>query len=243
MDCRIKIWGAEDGSCPVTLTGHTQSISDLCIIDRGRNIISVSKDGTARLWNCGDKSCLDIVLNAKSPLNTSAIVPIPDSMDISNPVDSREIGTQDKILLVGSEEGIIYSIILVNRKLLYTVNVGSAVNAILHFSKNVFVSATEEGSILVHNVRDGAVVKTIHESNSPVRSLARFQEKGVLVGRQDGTVTYISLQSQTLDRIQLTGPNCDPVYCIVSTADAIFTGCRDGKIRKYKVSDLIAGGA
>lgn len=63
-DLRLKIWSAEDGSCPRTLTGHTRGmygyiwagrgclvelpksslpclagISDTAIIDRGRNIV------------------------------------------------------------------------------------------------------------------------------------------------------------------------------------------------------------
>jgi len=42
-DCCLKIWSVEDGQCPVTLLGHTGAIQDICIVERGRNIISVSK--------------------------------------------------------------------------------------------------------------------------------------------------------------------------------------------------------
>lgn len=42
-DCCIKIWSAETGDCPVTFKGHTGPIAEVCIVDRGRNIISVSK--------------------------------------------------------------------------------------------------------------------------------------------------------------------------------------------------------
>jgi proteasomal ATPase-associated factor 1 len=42
-DMRLKIWSAETGQSPVTLIGHTAAIQDTCIVDRGRNVISVSK--------------------------------------------------------------------------------------------------------------------------------------------------------------------------------------------------------
>jgi proteasomal ATPase-associated factor 1 len=42
-DCCLKIWSAETGDNPVTLKGHTGSIQDTSIVDRGRNIISVAK--------------------------------------------------------------------------------------------------------------------------------------------------------------------------------------------------------
>ena len=42
-DMRIKIWSAEDGSCPVTLTGHTAPVTDTAIVNKGMNIVSTSK--------------------------------------------------------------------------------------------------------------------------------------------------------------------------------------------------------
>ena len=42
-DMRLKIWSAENGTCPVTLTGHSAAVTQASIIDRGMNIVSVSK--------------------------------------------------------------------------------------------------------------------------------------------------------------------------------------------------------
>lgn len=42
-DGSCKIFCAKSGINPVTLKGHTMSVADTCIIDKGRNIISVSK--------------------------------------------------------------------------------------------------------------------------------------------------------------------------------------------------------
>lgn len=42
-DGSCRIWSAESGINPVTLKGHSMAICDICIIDKGRNVISVSK--------------------------------------------------------------------------------------------------------------------------------------------------------------------------------------------------------
>lgn len=75
---QLKIWSVETGDCARTLIGHRQgrmlffvcreadnaqhlfvsAITDLGFVDRGRNILSCSKDGTCRLWDCGSAACL-----------------------------------------------------------------------------------------------------------------------------------------------------------------------------------------
>ena len=37
---------------------HTTGISDAAIVERGRNIVSCSRDGTAKLWDCSQQACL-----------------------------------------------------------------------------------------------------------------------------------------------------------------------------------------
>lgn len=239
---RLKIWSAETGQCPVTLTGHTQPIRDICFVERGRNVLSVSKDGSARLWHCGEGICLDTVLKTTSDLNCCSIGKVPEDIETRSIQNEREIGTADKIFLAGSEDGDIFAVVLSTRKVLFVIKVDSAVNAIAYFSQEMFIAGTQGGQIYVYNLKDGSLLKTVHESNNPVLCLAVFKDKGFLVGRHDGTVSYHSLLSDTQDRLQLTGPDCDPVYSIAVTGSAVFTGCRDGKIRKYNVSDLIAGG-
>jgi len=38
-DRRLQIWSALDGSCAVTMTGHSLGITDVGFVDRGRNVI------------------------------------------------------------------------------------------------------------------------------------------------------------------------------------------------------------
>lgn len=43
------------GLCLVSVR---KGILDLAVVERGRNVVSVSRDGTAKLWDCGRSSCL-----------------------------------------------------------------------------------------------------------------------------------------------------------------------------------------
>lgn len=54
---RIKIWSVENGSSPVML-GHTSGVTDACIVEKGRNIVSASRDGACYLWDVGESKCL-----------------------------------------------------------------------------------------------------------------------------------------------------------------------------------------
>ena len=60
-DMRLRVTSVEDGRCPVTLVGHTGGVTDTAIIGRGKLVISVSRDGTARLWRLADSICLAVL--------------------------------------------------------------------------------------------------------------------------------------------------------------------------------------
>lgn len=74
------------------------------------------------------------------------------------------------------------------------------------------------------------------ESNSSVLSLLCHSE-GIFVGRTDGTCTFIPFKDSngSPKRLQLTGPEYDPIYDISTDGHAIYTACRDGIVRKYSV--------
>ncbi len=68
-DLRVKIWSVENGKSPVQL-GHLSGVMDVCIVDKGRNIVTACRDGTCRLWDLGQSKCLalfgqfDCIINA-----------------------------------------------------------------------------------------------------------------------------------------------------------------------------------
>lgn len=49
-DCTARVFGL-DGNNPRTLKGHRRGITSSCIIDKGREVLTCSSDGTTRLWD------------------------------------------------------------------------------------------------------------------------------------------------------------------------------------------------
>ena len=60
----------------VVICWFVTGVMDVAIVERGRNVVSASRDGSARLWDCGKSACLakyaaDSVINGCS-LHTPA---------------------------------------------------------------------------------------------------------------------------------------------------------------------------
>lgn len=113
---QIKIWSAIDGSCPVTLIGHRGSVNDVCIVDRGRNIITVGRDGFAKLWSCGKQCCIEDIFNiserSNCTINCCALSAV-QNVDLgkrATVVNENSNGTVDKLLAFGTEGGFVYGV-------------------------------------------------------------------------------------------------------------------------------------
>lgn len=240
-DMQLKIWCAEKGECPVSLRGHTGSIMDVAIVDRGRNVVSVSKDGTARLWDCGKSACLGVLAELPSVINCCAITAVSNKVPLGErdePPSEREIGTEDKVLIVGCEDGVLASIAVRSRKTLSKKALLSAINCLAPVNEETVAVGCHDGQVFLFNPANlETPLCSWYESNSPALSLLCHTE-GIFVGRTDGTCTYLPFKdsNRSPKRIQLTGPEYDPIYDIATDGHAIYTACRDGIIRKYNVT-------
>jgi len=82
-DLRVKIWSVENGKSPVQL-GHLSGVTDVCVVDKGRNIVSVCRDGTCRLWDLGEAKCLAVFGNFECNINACDIGVLgPEKMKIT----------------------------------------------------------------------------------------------------------------------------------------------------------------
>jgi hypothetical protein len=81
-------------------------------------------------------------------------------------------------------------------------------------------------------------VSNIHDSDSPVSSLCKTPSGGFIVGRQDGSCLFYN--TATNSRIVLTGTDVDPINGITISEDFVYTGARDGKIRKYHLKEVLS---
>jgi proteasomal ATPase-associated factor 1 len=153
-----------------------------------------------------------------------------------------EINTENKLLLVGCEDGFVYCVALKSRQQLFSISLGSAVNCIAFVEKDgCFVVGCQNGVINKYSLFDSSTPKkTWSESNSAVLTLLDFKD-GFLDSRADGTTTFrlqVSPEAESKS-VVLTGPNFDPVYDLSSDGSNVFTCCRDGIIRKYPLENVL----
>ncbi|XP_049874796.1 proteasomal ATPase-associated factor 1 [Pectinophora gossypiella] len=235
-DGSCRIWSAESGINPVTLKGHKMSIADISIIEKGRNIISVSKDGSAKLWDVGESRCLDNILEGHGPINCCAIATTKDVVQVEN---EREVGTSNKLLVVGCESGEVICTHVAKREELFRKQVDSPCNACIVVGNNIIVGCSD-GKIIQLNLANGTETRRWCESANPVLSTITLPNQMFAVGRQDGTCTIISLQEAHKSiRVQLTGSDCDGIRDISFNGKWILTACRDSFIRKYDFNQIV----
>lgn len=252
---QIKIWSAINGQCPVTLLGHKKAITDISIVDRGRNIISVGKDGMCKLWSCGKQKCIEDIFDIAAEddhgdnlaINACKIRSI-SGFDLGvrdSPPCEDAVGTEDKLLLVGTESAFVYAIGVHSKRMLFKVKCESAVNCVTFCKESSFAYGTQSGKFYEHDFRNLAQgAKCWHFSKSPIYCILDIKQplNGLMASFQDGTVIFVpisdlDLQSPgttpSLTIVHLTGSDIDPIYDLSFDGNFIFTSSRDGQVRKY----------
>ncbi|KAG5837270.1 hypothetical protein ANANG_G00237510 [Anguilla anguilla] len=239
MDAQVKVWSCEDGTCPVTLKGHRAGILDTSIVDRGRNVVSCSRDGTARLWDCGKSTCLAVVADCGAPVNGCCVGTADNSINLGTPPEhpgEREVGTEDKLLLLAREDQKLQGVGLQSRTPVFEFHGSDAFNCCTFLSSVYVAAGAQDGNIYQLDLRClSTPVQVFHRSGAPVHSIIPVRE-GFIASQGDGSCFIIQ---QDLDHtIELTGPDADPVYKVAVWEKCIFTCCRDGLVRKYQLSSL-----
>lgn len=235
----------------MTLTGHSAPVTDTAIVDKGMNIVSTSKDGSVRIWSCGKRKCLEPAISVEDVINCCDIATIGESgfhMPIPNAdsIDREdEVGLEDKILAVGGENGTVAIVGLMARSVVARTKLSGkniAVNSISFYKESLLIVGCENGKILCFSLPTMKVFWVLHDSDSSVMSLLSLPKlNGFIAGKLDGTCVFYYLNSDkqvTNVRVLLSGADADPVNTIRSDGSYIYTGARDGQIRKYNIIDL-----
>ena len=76
------------------------AILDSDIIDRGRNIVTCSRDGTAKLWDVGQQSCLGTFEEIGGDVNACSIGIPENSIDLGTPNISKSELSHDLGLFI-----------------------------------------------------------------------------------------------------------------------------------------------
>ena len=101
-------------------------------------------------------------------------------------VDAAEVGTENKLLAVGGENGIVAICDLFARKTLRQAKLDSGINCITFLSRDLCVAGCENGSSVVLNVENLKKRHVFHDSDSPVMSLmpGPAGKSGFFAGKQ-----------------------------------------------------------
>ncbi|NXC64433.1 PAAF1 factor, partial [Aleadryas rufinucha] len=233
-------WGMR---CFLCLSEHSlwlhAGILDTAIVDRGRNVLSCSRDGTARLWDCGKSACLGVIADCGSPINGIAVGTADNSLNLGTPEkppSEREVGTEGKILLLAREDKKLQGVGLQSRQPVFLFVGSDAFNCCTFLSSTYILAGTQDGNIYQLDVRNtNAPIQVIHRSGAPVLSLLPYRD-GFIASQGDGTCFIVQ---QDLDYVlDLTEADCDPVYKVASWEKEIYTCCRDGIVRRYQLAGL-----
>ncbi|XP_064628952.1 proteasomal ATPase-associated factor 1-like [Lineus longissimus] len=235
-DTQLKIWSAETGQCAATCKGHAAGINDTAIVEKGRNFVSCSRDGTAKLWDSGSQACLGTFDECGGVVNGCSIgIPARgfDPGESQQPTDEREVATEGKLLLLACESGVLQGRGLQSRTKVFEARCSDAVNCCTFLNENEAMCGTQDGQIYVWDIRNTSE-PLVHraETRSAILSLLPIHH-GVLVGTGDGSC--VCFNNNYDPSLELTGPDCDPVYKVVSDGSYLYTACRDSFVRKYTI--------
>ena len=215
--------------------------------------MTASKDGHIRLWSCAQQKTIEPTIAINDCINCIDISESNLNLLSTNEnmsEDEVEVGTQGKILIVGTENGSVHLVDLKGRSIINSVKLNSgAVNSIKFLTScdNIIVAGTEDGAVNIISLPDMKILQQIHDSDSSVQCLLPLKN-GFLCGKYDGACVWYGFDSSPdLNEVLyemtiiLSGADVDPITDISRDYDHIYTSCRDGCIRKYSINNMFSG--
>ncbi|KAG8878841.1 hypothetical protein FRB97_002168 [Tulasnella sp. 331] len=171
LDMSLSIISAIDLAVPRRLTGHSRSVTDTAIIERGKNVVSCAKDGTVRLWDVGTGKQIRMmgteswspVLKMACGANTTQIHSAlssngqgPATAPATSFMDG-EVGTHDKVLCLALQNGH-FGILDLNTKMAVYNPTPQATSPPLHAiaynaDRHLIATGSSEGIVSVHDTR------------------------------------------------------------------------------------------
>ncbi|MGH0173620.1 UNVERIFIED_CONTAM: hypothetical protein FKN15_065997, partial [Acipenser sinensis] len=132
-------------------------ILDTAVVERGRNVLSCSRDGTARLWDCGKSVCLAVVADCGAPINGCSVGVADNTINQGSPEEpssDREVGTEDKLLLLAREDKKLQAVGLQSRQPIFLFEGSDAFNCCTFLSSIYVLAGTQDGNIYKLDTRN-----------------------------------------------------------------------------------------
>merc|ERR1712192_135102 len=207
--------------------GHTGGVTDTASISKGKLVISVSRDGTARLWRLADSTCLAVLADFVQVLTSCSL--LPSSSPLMRLLGEQQPESQLEeakglLLAVGGENGLLALIDVANKKPVYQTKLNSPVLALSPLDA-ALLAGCEDGSLHRVELKNEVVkVSSSRDSSSPITALLGLTSKEVLlVGRKDGTLT---LHLGTSDRMELVTGKYSAVAGLTADDEKLYCATR-----------------
>eukprot|EP01112_Ceratiomyxa_fruticulosa_P010037 TRINITY_DN2633_c1_g1_i1.p1 TRINITY_DN2633_c1_g1~~TRINITY_DN2633_c1_g1_i1.p1 ORF type:complete len:399 (+),score=75.78 TRINITY_DN2633_c1_g1_i1:49-1245(+) len=239
-DWRLKIWDALEGGCGATLTGHQAGILGVDIIDRGRNVLSCSRDGTWKHWDVPTQTVIqsfdteseeekkainDIFITKNYPLQNSSVAG-----------DVREVSTQGVLVAIATENGKVRLFDLRSKLELFSIKGdGQPLNCVSILGNNVFAGGHEGGLFNWDFRRLDSLHASWKKNSTPILKFSVSETLSSLaVACNDGSSFLFNSTSNSFS-YYFSGVDYEPVNKIFLKKNTVVTCSRDAKIRMYKL--------
>ncbi|RKP13133.1 WD40-repeat-containing domain protein [Piptocephalis cylindrospora] len=248
-DMRLRVWSALDGSCPVTLIGHTGGITDTALVDRGRTVYSSSRDGTVRLWELSSSRSLQ----HWSFEDEGPVV----ALSLSNTRYGEEDGSSQSsqnLLSIGTQHGQIHGMDTRTHDQVIHLNAGDTESltsmaleeggygcAVAFASGNVYTFDLRSPDTPVMQVtRNGSEITSVTWTNSTVSSLSALRcttHDGATFAFPASSSSSSSMVDGEGDTVRIieewSGSELETVLGSRKTSSRVWTASRDNCIRMY----------
>lgn len=190
---------------------------------------------------CASQTAITTLFAGKCPISAVDVGQIESTGLQAFPTheepDKREVGTNGKCVLAACADGKLLMLDVRSRSVVTSCSCTAPLSCCCFANTNnnesQAVVGCEDGTISTWDLRaPAAPLVTIRRSPATITHVTP-SGSFVWVATQDGAVFSLDINSG-ITKVDLTGPNCDPVTGIGVAPGVVITCCRDGVMRYYK---------
>lgn len=248
-DTTLRVWDILDedyDGTPVTmLKGHTQAVFEADFVDRGRNLVSCSRDGTTKLFDVPTQTVIASFSPSAGPI-LSTRVGSASTGSATAPAaagDSREVGTDGNLIALAAENGTAYIYDLRSRSLVSKFLIPApegapfSMNRVSFHPSGLLLTGDSLGRISAWDCRNpSAAASSFQRNTSPVTALISYGPNKFVAAQGDGSCFVWDL-AQGSSTFQLCATDYDPLFAVAGStaAQQVFVGGRDGVMRGFQL--------
>ncbi|CAJ0567473.1 unnamed protein product, partial [Mesorhabditis spiculigera] len=221
-DMRLRVWSVETCEVARTMKGHMMAITDVGILGVGREVVSCSRDGTAKKWSCAEGECVLTWAPESGECNALALNPAGSLIAVACSLNKIAVYPID------------------SSEMVFSASVSGSPSTLSFSPCGARIACgDDQGHLSIYNATNGSRVALLRTTRGNIEKL-KWRNAGIFVCFHDGSVgLYDSVNFRDHPKYELSGPDCDPVYDIAFNQDIIYTGSRDKLIRNMLSKDLL----